>query len=560
MVLHAVLELFSAKNFQTLNMLQIFYVKSFAIFFIGWFICLMVDSCQPSRNLGKNTLEFFAYKTVIPDFNFGDPQQFDISIKEMTTDGNNRILVFYAKTKLKDKRNTESFLRISEDGGKTFGAEYPFMPEKQFESFSFRFVKSGIAVIAKQKGNIFYSHSGASLENWHEFTQINDEQDSYYAAADLQQANEQDIYCIWTDKRRGFDLVFFSSSHDGGKNWSLNQPVEYDFREGRQSYPRLVIGAKERLLVFWEDWRDRRSLVDVRFSYSDDRGETWIPSEKINDDDQEVWQMAPSIVAKEGNIYAVFSDFREEGEENDNDWNIYFTRSKNNGATWEKNKRLNLIKEGRDTNPILFIDKIGNIYCIWRTTKENLFGQLSFSYSHDGGENWSPPKYLTGKDEMTQDSAVFGRSVLPGKILFGWIKEKYEQKERIYSFLEETSDTLDFKDVNISAKPDEVSEFFTDETGETLFLDDFSAETAEKWQPDSGFWSVENKTYMGVLPNKTSGVFISYADFAEPGSYILQGKFRLDAAAHSSANIYFRSNKTGSHHYVITNFFELVPG
>ena len=119
-------------------------------------------------------------------------------------------------------------------------------------------------------------------------------------------------------------------------------------------------------------------MVDIRYSYSDDEGGSWSKSQKINDDEKEVWQMAPRVVVDGANIYVVFTDFREPGEFDDNDWNIYFARSTDNGTTWEKNKRLNDIKEGIDGMPVLTTDPQGNLYCLWESTRETLFGQIVF--------------------------------------------------------------------------------------------------------------------------------------------------------------------------------------
>ena len=46
--------------------------------------------------------------------------------------------------------------------------------------------------------------------------------------------------------------------------------------------------------------------------------------------------MDPSVAADASNIYVAFGDFREKGAEDDNDWNIYFARSEDNGSTWKK--------------------------------------------------------------------------------------------------------------------------------------------------------------------------------------------------------------------------------
>ena len=61
-------------------------------------------------------------------------------------------------------------------------------------------------------------------------------------------------------------------------------------------------------------------------------------------------------------ILVVFQDFREKGADADRDWNVYYSRSLDNGETWEPNKRLNDVKKGRQETPRLGVDKAGNIF------------------------------------------------------------------------------------------------------------------------------------------------------------------------------------------------------
>src|SRR5262249_3379346 len=154
-------------------------------------------------------------------------------------------------------------------------------------------VKGGLAAVGPVGANLFYSRSETDGATWSAPVQINDEQDSvagFSPLGPLVQPSERDVYCLWADRRRGFPLIFFSASHDGGRTWSPNQAVEYDFREGEQTQPRLAAGADGRLLAFWTDARDPRTLKDIRAAYSDDGGQHWSPSQRLNDDAEPVWQ------------------------------------------------------------------------------------------------------------------------------------------------------------------------------------------------------------------------------------------------------------------------------
>ncbi len=493
-------------------------------------------------------------------FDLGDAEEFEFTKVEGTTDGNVRLLVRYKKKRRSEEKDLGWFLKLSEDGGKTFGKEYKtteiIKSDEEFASYIFHFVPNGFAATIGRGKNFFYAQSRGNLENWSKPIQVNDEQDSVRGGFQVLQTSENEVFCVWMDTRRGFNLTFFSSSNDGGKTWSANQPIDYDFREGSQEYGQIVLGKNGRLHVFWQDFRDRKTLVDIRYSYSDDKGINWSESTKINDDEKEVWQIYPRVVADGAHVYVAFTDFREKGEEGDNDWNIYFARSTDNGATWDKNKRLNDIKEGVDWFPALSIDEEGILYCAWEAGRETLFGQIVFSYSKDKGETWSPSIPTSSKDGLAIGGYTTIDFISPTKLLMRQGREKFGKLDIYYSYLEKTDELIDSKtEQNI-----ETEKKFIDpikyEFGEILFEDRFSNETAEKWEVKSGVWDIVGGTYMGVYPNQSKR-FVSYAKFQEPEKYLLQGRFRLDAVAHTSAMLLFRADQEGEKQYAITNRFRV---
>lgn len=532
--------------------------RIFVILSFLFLCCLFNPSCKPKTSSINNSNKFYKYNTTEAKFDLGNTDEFDITNLSYTSDGNGRLLMQYRKKNRSDEIDLGWFLRLSKDDGKTFGKEYEVFDlirsDEKFDSYNIILVPNGFAVITSHNKNLYYAQSKENLENWSKLTQINDEQNSVSGEKKLLQISENDVYIIWVDNRLGVNLIFFSSSTDGGKIWSANQPIDYDFRESSQEACVLIKGANGRILVFWQDWRDRKTLADIRYSYSDDNGVNWRESQKINDDDKEVWQMAPSVVSDGTNIYVVFADFREKGEENDNDWNIYFSRSTDNGTTWGKNKRLNDVKEGRDEIPFLSIDNEGNLFCFWVTGRETIFWQVVFSYSNDKGDSWSPSIPITSKDEMVIGKYTTIQYFSLNKFLIRIEKEEYGNKKTSYHYLEKTNELIDSKIEPKKNNDNKNLNLIKFEIGKNHFADDFSGKSAENWEVESGVWDIVGGTYMGVYPNGRN-TYVSYAKFQEPEKYILKGRFRFDSVAHTAASLYFRIGKKGLRHYVITNRF-----
>jgi hypothetical protein len=78
---------------------------------------------------------------------------------------------------------------------------------------------------------------------------------------------------------------------------------------------------------------------------------------------------------------------------------IFYTRSMDGGDSWSDPIQLDTPMIDAET-PRLAVDRLGNVYTVWTdtTADEGSIG-ISFSYSTDGGETWSPPREVATGDE-----------------------------------------------------------------------------------------------------------------------------------------------------------------
>lgn len=462
-----------------------------------------------------------------------------------------RILLHYPNIGKGELRS--GYFRLSSDGGSTYSPEEAIEPHRgpagTYLSPSPVLLERGVATLSFRDSNIYVRYRADRDRNWAVTAQVNDELSSVVGSVSLKQGPGGEIYCTWIDDRKGFPLVFFSSSVDGGKSWAPNKPVEFDFREGDQGNPHLAIGAGGRVLVFWEDWRDRKTLLDIRYAYSDDRGMHWIPGGKVNDDGLHVWQIDLNVASAGENIYVAFSDFRDPGEEGDNDWNIYFASSDDNGKTFGANRRLNDVTEGIDKHPRLAVTFSGKLFCAWRTGRNTLFGEPAVAYSYDNGQSWSPSKVLVSRDS----AEVVGINIVQHsdrELWVTWREDGFGTREsagRSVSLAAQAEGAPLIKKAGERPAPLELR------TGDVLFSDDFeSGKTG--WREASGLWLNVRGSYMGTAPGKDP-YFVSYAPFQEPESYVLEGRFLLDPVAHYISSIYLRTGDSGKRHFVISSQF-----
>jgi hypothetical protein len=523
-------------------------------FILGIPVALQFSFCT-----GKSTAPapgIQSFRPIEAQFNLGDASRFEFQFVSAVGDGAESLLVAYSKLNRQDGKNLGNFFRVSTDGGSSFG------PEQKAPGGALRFVEGGLTAVsttaAAGGSNITHRRSFDGGANWTGPTQINDEEGSvrwgFGGGFSFVQPTPNDAYCLWTDRRRGFISLFSSASHDGGLTWSANQAVEYDFREGEQSAPKLLTGADGRLIAIWIDWRDRQTLADIRSSYSDDGGRHWSASLRINDDSEHVWQIAPTAVAMDNKVFVAFQDFRDAGEEGDNDWNIYFARSEDNGATWMKNVRMNDIQQGEDAGPSLSVDESGTLHCAWKTGRYSIFGDVALSHSTDGGRTWTASVVLSESRELMIRQPHAAVPVSKGRLLCEWGEAGFDSSKTRLAWLEPLVGPADTPATRAVDPGDERDSVKAPPRGEIVFSDDFSAGNVERWQAASGVWTVVDGALMGVEPAAPSP-FAIYGRMEEPDRYVVSGRFKLDSVAHHVADLYFRWAPGGKKYYQITNQF-----
>jgi hypothetical protein len=470
-----------------------------------------------------------------------------VKITHVAAEPGGRVLVQYERA----NPNPDRYYRISSDGAKTFGVERDLSLIRGTDPRAIvytAFTAHGTAAMYVSERNLFYTRADPAGAVWTPPVRINDELESAASGVSFVESKDA-IYCVWEDRRRGFPLVYSSSSRDGGRTWARNIPIEYDFREGNQNWPKLVAGANGRLIACWEDWRDRQTLVDIRCSASDDGGQRWWPSWKLNDDHAYVWQVGFDLAAQDSRMFALFADFRDPGADGDNDWNLYFTRSEDNGNTWSKNLRLHGAP-GKDCEPGLTIDSEGTLYAAWVWWGRSIFGDILLSYSRDGGRSWSPPWRVSGEDRAHYRSGPKLLLAGSGRLLSYWSEDDY-RSVRIPLVQLEVQEVSRLEVPREDPAPDPVSPLQV-ETGPTVFSDDFS-QGDRRWEPADGVWVTTKGVYMGADP--ASMHFSSFARLAEPERYVLQGRFLLDVVAHYRASLYFRADPARHTYYVVSNHF-----
>jgi len=185
------------------------------------------------------------------------------------------------------------------------------------------------------------------------------------------------------------------------KTWTTNMPLTTDTQSSNQCHCGIVADTQGNLYTAWQDFRN--GDADIYFSYSDNKGKSWYPAIKINDDESDAFQDSASVtVGSNGLIYVAWQDNRS------GDANIYFSQSEDMGQTWTPNIIINDDDDGQisfEDSPKLATDNTGKIYLAWRSYADSQF-EIYFAHA-DGGDGWSESVKLNARPVQTDpDSTV----------------------------------------------------------------------------------------------------------------------------------------------------------
>ena len=125
------------------------------------FLCLFLfASCSETTNSTEDFQGFFKFTKSSTEFDLVDENRFEISDLVFSADGKGKLLVKYTKAQLGNGEKLGVFIKLSNDGGKSFGQERAlkamFRSDRDFNFYDFRFDQDGGAFLLTKNRNIFY--------------------------------------------------------------------------------------------------------------------------------------------------------------------------------------------------------------------------------------------------------------------------------------------------------------------------------------------------------------------------------------------------------------------
>ncbi|MEO8512979.1 MAG: exo-alpha-sialidase [Ignavibacteria bacterium] len=198
------------------------------------------------------------------------------------------------------------------------------------------------------------------------------------------------VHVVWYDIRDGNREIYYKRSADGGASWGADTRLTNN--SALSELPSIAVSGLE-VHVVWHDARDGNR--EIYYKRSLDGGVSWEADTRITDN-VEVSQL-PSVSVSGQLVSLVWQDSRDGNEE------IYYNRSTNGGASWGTDTRISNAA-GNSNSPSVTVSGLF-VHVVWYDLRDGNW-EIYYKRSSDGGASWGPETRLTNNAAFSQLPSV----------------------------------------------------------------------------------------------------------------------------------------------------------
>lgn len=199
------------------------------------------------------------------------------------------------------------------------------------------------------------------------------------------------VHVMYWDNRNGNFEIYYKRSSTSGISWAAD--LRLTNSADSSSVPSVALSGSNVHLV-WMDKRNGNS--EIYYKSSTDDGITWGTDTRLTNNSADSW--FPSLAVSGSNLYVVWQDRR------DGNWEIYFKRSIDAGASWESDMRLTTSSNDAHT-PSIAITNTG-VHVVWVIGNETAYNTF-YKRSSDAGSTWgSETQISTNSSELWNPPSI----------------------------------------------------------------------------------------------------------------------------------------------------------
>jgi hypothetical protein len=172
------------------------------------------------------------------------------------------------------------------------------------------------------------------------------------------------VTVCWSENRTGVPLLHCTASEDSGKTFGPSVPVAEPMNGRYQRFPEIEMFPTGEVGIAWCEQEDYW-IEGIFFAKSNDIYSGFSDPVPVSDgSDLSIIRPFEMEIDVLGHVSVVWSDRRS------GDYNIYFSRSSDGGATFGANIMVNTETIGNQSDPYIALDEAGDAYVVWADTRD----------------------------------------------------------------------------------------------------------------------------------------------------------------------------------------------
>lgn len=281
--------------------------------------------------------------------------------------------------------NQEIYYISSTDTGLTWSADVR-LTNNASSSQTPRIVVSGANLHVVWQDNrdgnyeVYYKRSTDSGASWGSDTRLTSNPN--WSLFPTLAVSGPSVHVLWMDDRDGNRETYYKRSTDNGAGWSSDMRLSND---ADWTWSPAITAAGDTVHAVWYESDAGGNLgKEIWYSRSTNAGVTW--SSPINLTNDPGVSMGPCVGASGSAVHVTWEDNR------DGNYEIYYRRSTDNGASWGLDTRLTSNSAASTGSSI---DVSGaNVHVVW-TDERDANSEIYYKSSVNNGASWSPDTRLT---------------------------------------------------------------------------------------------------------------------------------------------------------------------
>ena len=199
-------------------------------------------------------------------------------------------------------------------------------------------------------------------------------------------ANGSVVYAVWFNQRSFYWEIYNRYSTNGGMNWLEDTRLSNSY--AYSGSPAIAVSGSL-VHVVWYDLRDGNN--EIYYRRSTNSGINWFLNTRLTNDSADSYY--PSIAVSGNIVHVVWQDNR------DGNYEIYYKRTTDGGATWGSDTRLTNNTAGSSFPSVAVSGS--NVHVIWFDGRDGSYPEIYYKRSTDGGINWGADTRLTNNTAVS---------------------------------------------------------------------------------------------------------------------------------------------------------------